>query len=152
MKKIGMQPIPMMDRDKKHEVPQGQVNENFLALSSSLKATQQNVYFPIPCFGTALTLGVCLKCGLYCRKAAHQVCYIQLQSKEACVFFLTLVLFLPMYSGGILQCSGSSLLHHLVRAVSPLQSSAYVLQVSHTLITTFDCMNAPVPWYNTPSP
>ncbi|ROI15184.1 cAMP and cAMP-inhibited cGMP 3',5'-cyclic phosphodiesterase 10A [Anabarilius grahami] len=25
MKKIGMQPIPMMDRDKKHEVPQGQV-------------------------------------------------------------------------------------------------------------------------------
>lgn len=26
MKKIGMQPIPMMDRDKKDEVPQGQVN------------------------------------------------------------------------------------------------------------------------------
>lgn len=25
MKKIGMQPIPMMDRDKKDEVPQGQV-------------------------------------------------------------------------------------------------------------------------------
>lgn len=25
MKKIGMQPIPMMDRDKKNEVPQGQV-------------------------------------------------------------------------------------------------------------------------------
>ncbi|XP_065107281.1 cAMP and cAMP-inhibited cGMP 3',5'-cyclic phosphodiesterase 10A isoform X2 [Paramisgurnus dabryanus] len=25
MKKIGIQPIPMMDRDKKHEVPQGQV-------------------------------------------------------------------------------------------------------------------------------
>lgn len=25
MKKIGLQPIPMMDRDKKDEVPQGQV-------------------------------------------------------------------------------------------------------------------------------
>lgn len=25
MKKIGIQPIPMMDRDKKDEVPQGQV-------------------------------------------------------------------------------------------------------------------------------
>lgn len=25
MKKTGMQPIPMMDRDKKDEVPQGQV-------------------------------------------------------------------------------------------------------------------------------
>lgn len=25
MKKIGIQPIPMMDRDKKNEVPQGQV-------------------------------------------------------------------------------------------------------------------------------
>ncbi len=35
MKKIGMQPIPMMDRDKKDEVPQGQVNQNFLSLSSS---------------------------------------------------------------------------------------------------------------------
>lgn len=28
MKKIGMQPIPMMDRDKKDEVPQGQVLPN----------------------------------------------------------------------------------------------------------------------------
>lgn len=25
MKKIGLQPIPMMDRDKKDEIPQGQV-------------------------------------------------------------------------------------------------------------------------------
>ena len=25
MKKLGIQPIPMMDRDKKDEVPQGQV-------------------------------------------------------------------------------------------------------------------------------
>lgn len=25
MKKLGLQPIPMMDRDKKDEVPQGQV-------------------------------------------------------------------------------------------------------------------------------
>lgn len=26
MKKLGIQPIPMMDRDKKDEVPQGQVS------------------------------------------------------------------------------------------------------------------------------
>lgn len=30
MKKIGMQPIPMMDRDKKDEVPQGQVRPALL--------------------------------------------------------------------------------------------------------------------------
>lgn len=30
MKKIGMQPIPMMDRDKKDEVPQGQVRTALL--------------------------------------------------------------------------------------------------------------------------
>lgn len=28
MKKIGIQPIPMMDRDKKDEVPQGQVRQH----------------------------------------------------------------------------------------------------------------------------
>lgn len=33
MKKVGMQPIPMMDRDKKDEVPQGQVKQQDSSLS-----------------------------------------------------------------------------------------------------------------------
>lgn len=32
MKKIGIQPIPMMDRDKKDEVPQGQVRPALLLM------------------------------------------------------------------------------------------------------------------------
>lgn len=32
MKKIGIQPIPMMDRDKKDEVPQGQVRPRHLLM------------------------------------------------------------------------------------------------------------------------
>lgn len=32
MKKIGLQPIPMMDRDKKDEVPQGQVRPALLLM------------------------------------------------------------------------------------------------------------------------
>lgn len=35
MKKIGMQPIPMMDRDKKDEVPQGQVRTALLPMCLS---------------------------------------------------------------------------------------------------------------------
>lgn len=31
MKKIGLQPIPMMDRDKKDEVPQGQVRSTLFS-------------------------------------------------------------------------------------------------------------------------
>lgn len=34
MKKLGIQPIPMMDRDKKDEVPQGQVGLNVFQVSN----------------------------------------------------------------------------------------------------------------------
>lgn len=52
MKKIGLQPIPMMDRDKKDEVPQGQVRPACLPFclspgSFSQDPTQRDSHFCI---------------------------------------------------------------------------------------------------------
>lgn len=56
MKKIGMQPIPMMDRDKKHEVPQGQVNENFVIIKL-LTGRQAKCFFFYPMLWNSLNIG-----------------------------------------------------------------------------------------------
>lgn len=53
MKKIGLQPIPMMDRDKKDEVPQGQVR-SILQLS-----TQHGIFSVSRCdFHTDINTGL----------------------------------------------------------------------------------------------
>lgn len=45
MKKIGIQPIPMMDRDKKDEVPQGQVRPAHLLMCLTLNNFKVIIYF-----------------------------------------------------------------------------------------------------------
>ncbi|KAG7262917.1 hypothetical protein CRUP_025751 [Coryphaenoides rupestris] len=81
MKKIGMQPIPMMDRDKKDEIPQGQASA---------------------------------ECPLW-----HQT-HTGLRALKWCG---------P--AGGILQCSGGSMLHNAVRAFPALRPSPQGLQQHH---------------------
>uniref|UniRef100_A0ACB8GB13 Uncharacterized protein n=1 Tax=Sphaerodactylus townsendi TaxID=933632 RepID=A0ACB8GB13_9SAUR len=49
MKKLGIQPIPMMDRDKKDEVPQGQVTCQPGCLAEALPAHLATNTGSLPC-------------------------------------------------------------------------------------------------------